>query len=244
MKRLVSLAAVLLTGLLCLPIAASAAAVAGATVALECTDVVLCASVTVPPPATTDAEGAFSFDPLAAAPWLLKVEVMDSSIPPAIVKTAQVNFAVTTAPARLAGRVTTLDGADVSLQVNAVITAAGTGGIVLDAGYPKVQPAWNLNWLHANGKLIVRLAGTGLENLTEVSLTSAAGTVSTTTIRYDPLLDEYRAVFAKRAAFAALVPASAVRGDVVAVTVGLTTPVGTDTFDTSFRVVGPKKRRP
>lgn len=224
-----------------------AAGIPGATVSLVCTDSVICADplVVVPGPVTTDAEGGFAFDGLAAAPWRLEVVVTDPLDPILTIKGAQVAFTVAAdkAPARLAGRVTTLEGADVSLQVNAVILAAGTGGIVLDPGYPIIQPAWNLNWLHANGRLHVRLAGTGLENLTQVTLTSATGTIATDRIFFDPLLGEYRAVFAKRAAFAALVPADAVRGAVIPVKVGLTTAVGTDEFDASFRIVGPKKPR-
>ncbi|HWR97319.1 MAG TPA: hypothetical protein VN317_02775 [Candidatus Methanoperedens sp.] len=229
------------------PALALAAGIPGATVTLVCTDPVLCAdpAVVVPAPATTDAEGVFSFDGLAAAPWQLQVVVVDP-VSLATIKGAQVDFGVTAdqAPAQLAGRVTTLDGADVSLQVNAAIIAPGANGIVLAPGYPKIQPAWNRNWAHANGKLIVRFAGTGLEGLEKVVLTSAAGSIETTVIVQDPVDGEYHAIFAKRAAFAALVPADAVRGDVIPVTVGLTTATATGTFDAQFRLVGPKKRHP
>ena len=232
------------------PALALAAGVPGATVSLVCTDPVVCtdplAPVAVPLPVTTDAAGAFSFEGLAVAPWRLVVVVAADPVALTAAKGAEIDFAVTAdqAPAKLAGDVTTLDGADVSLQVNAEINEPDTAGIVLLPGYPKVQPAWNLNWLHSNGKLAVRLAGSGLEDLSEVTLTSATGSISTTQIGFDPLLGEYRAVFAKRAAFAALVPAAAVRGDVVPITVGLTNALGTDSFDASFRIVGPMKRRP
>jgi hypothetical protein len=230
------------------PSLALAAGVPGATVSLVCTDPVICedpaAPVTAPLPVTTDAAGAFSFEGLAAAPWRLVVVVNDALDPTLVLKSAQIDFAVTAdqTPAKLAGDVTTLDGADVSLQVNAEINEPDTAGIVLRPGYPKVQPAWNLNWLHSNGKLAVRLAGSGLADLSEVTLSSATGSITTTQIGFDPLLGEYRAVFAKRAAFAALVPADAVRGDVIPIAVGLTNAVGTDSFDASFRIVGPRKR--
>lgn len=232
------------------PALALAAGVSGATVSLECTDPVVCgdplAPVIIPPlPVTTDAQGAFSFDNLPAAPWRLVVVVAADPVTFATAKSAQIDFAITAdqVPAKLAGDVTTLDGADVSLQVNAEINEPDAAGIVLLPGYPKVQPAWNLNWLHSNGKLAVRLAGSGLDSLTEVTLTSATGSISTTQIGFDPLLGEYRAVFAKRAAFAALVAADAVRGDAIPITVGLTNSLGTDSFDASFRIVGPMKRR-
>ena len=232
------------------PTLALAAGVPNANVSLVCTDPALCENavppVTVPLPVITDATGAFSFEGLAAAPWRLVVVVAADPVTFATAMSAQIDFAVTAdqVPAKLAGDVTTLDGADVSLQVNAEINEPDTAGIVLLPGYPKVQPAWNLNWLHSNGKLAVRLAGSGLDSLSEVTLTSATGSISTTQIGFDPLLGEYRAVFAKRAAFAALVPDDAVRGDVVPITVGLTNALGTDSFDASFRIVGPMKRRP
>lgn len=245
-------AAVVVTALAALflgPALALAAGVSGATVSLVCTDPLVCADplapIVVPPQVTTDAQGAFSFDGLAAAPWRLVVVVNNAIDPTLVAKSAEIDFAVTAdqVPAKLSGDVTTLDGADVSLQVNAEINEPDTAGIVLLPGYPKVQPAWNLNWLHSNGKLAVRLAGSGLDSLSEVTLTSATGSISTTQIGFDPLLGEYRAVFAKRAAFAALVAADAVRGDVIPITVGLTNSVGTDSFDASFRIVGPMKRR-
>lgn len=228
------------------PALALAAGVPGANVTLVCTDdPAVCSSIVVPPSVTTDAQGAFSFDNLAAALWRLVVDVAADPVTFAAAKSAQIDFAVTDdqVPAKLAGDVTTLDGADVSLQVNAGINEPDPAGIVLLPGYPKVQPAWNLNWLHSNGKLAVRLAGSGLEDLSEVTLTSATGSISTTQIGFDSLLGEYRAVFAKRAAFAALVPADAVRGEVIPITVGLTNALGTDSFDARFRIVGPMKRR-
>lgn len=243
--RKMSLSVAMLAAALCAPALVLAAGVPGATVDLVCADTTICAGVVLPTSVTTDAEGAFAFDGLIQAPWVLQVTLTDAAVPPVTTKYAEVAFAVAAdkAPARLAGRVTTLDGADVSLQVNAMIVAPGAAGIVLDPGYPKIQPAWNRNWVRANGRLHVRLAGTGLEGLEKVVLTSAAGSIETTTIVLDPLDGEYHAVFAKRAAFAALVPADAVRGDVVPITVALTNALGTDTFDASFRIVGPKKPR-
>lgn len=232
------------------PALALAAGIPGAQVSLVCTDPALCENavppVSIPLPVTTDAEGAFLFEGLAAAPWQLEVVVAADPVSMTKAKSALIDFAVMPdqAPAKLAGTVTALAATAVSLEVNAGINEPATAGIVLLPGYPKLQPAWNLNWLHANGKLAVRLAGSGLETLSEVTLTSATGSISTTQIGFDPLLGEYRAVFAKRAAFAALVPADAVRGDVVPITVGLANAVGTDSFDASFRIVGPMKRRP
>ena len=228
------------------PTLALAAGVPGATVSLTCTDAdpAKCPVVPIASPVATDAEGAFSFEGLTEAAWRIEVVVNDAVDPLVVLKSAQIDFAVTAdqVPAKLAGDVTTLDGAAVSLQVNAGINEPDAAGIVLLPGYPKVQPAWNLNWLHSNGKLAVRLAGSGLDSLSEVTLTSATGSISTTQIGFDPILGEYRAVFAKRAAFAALVPADAVRGDVIPITVGLTNAAGTDSFDASFRIVGPRRR--
>jgi hypothetical protein len=185
----------------------------------------------------TDAEGAFAFEALPEGAWRLDVATAD------LAGQAQLLFAVPAeaAPARLSGRVTTLEGADVSLQVNAAVGTADEPGIALDEGYPRLQPAWNFNWRRANGNLFVRLAGTGLEGLEKVVLTSAAGTIESTTIFFDAESGEYRALFAKKAAFAALVPADAVRGATVALTVGLTTPVATGSFDASVRLVGPRR---
>ena len=231
------------------PALALAAGISGATVTLVCTDPTICedplAPVTVPPGATTDAEGAFLFENLAAAPWRLVVDVNDSVDPTLVVKSAQIDFVVTAdqVPAKLAGTVTALAAPAISLEVNAGINEPDTAGIVLLPGYPKLQPAWNRNWVRANGQLHVRLAGTGLEGLEKVALTSDKGSVETTMIMQDPESGEYHAIFRKRAAFAALVPDDAVRGDVVPITVSLTNALGTDEFDASFRIVGPKKPR-
>jgi hypothetical protein len=223
---------------LCAPALVLAAGIPGATV----TVVNPADSSVFDVPRTTDAEGAFAFDNVPTGSWRLDVITAD------LAKNAQVLFAVPLDKdlGHLAGRVTALEGADISLEVNAAITAAGAPLIVLDEGYPRVQPAWNRNWAHANGRLIVRLAGTGLEGLEKVVLTntSTAGSIETTAIVQDPMDGEYHAIFAKKAAYAALVPAGAVRGDVVAITVGLTTAVGTGTFDASFRIVGPKRPHP
>jgi len=248
-------AAVVVTALAALflgPALALAAGIPGATVTLVCNDIDLvdpdlCAdpALDIPEPVVTDSEGGFVFENLAAVPWLLKVEVMDSATPPAVVKSAQIDFVVTAdqAPARLAGTVTALAAPAISLEVNAGINEPDTAGIVLLPGYPKLQPAWNRNWVRANGQLHVRLAGTGLEGLEKVVLTSDKGSVETTVIMQDPESGEYHAIFRKRAAFAALVPDDAVRGDVVPITVSLTNALGTDEFDASFRIVGPKKPR-
>lgn len=245
-------AAVVVTALAALflgPALALAAGIPGATVSLVCTDPAACENavppVTVPLSETTDAEGAFSFEDLAAAPWRLVVVVNDSVDPSLVLKSAQIDFVVTAdqAPAKLAGTVTALAAPAISLEVNAGINEPETAGIVLLPGYPKLQPAWNRNWVRANGQLHVRLAGTGLEGLEKVVLTSDKGSVETTMIMQDPESGEYHAIFRKRAAFAALVPDDAVRGDVVPITVSLTNALGSDDFDTSFRIVGPKKPR-
>lgn len=229
MRTVIRIATALVAGMFLLPAAAPAAGIPGVTV-----KVVNPADGTEFGTALTDAAGAFAFENLPSGSWRLDVSTAD------LAGQAQLLFAVPPekAPARLGGRVTSFDGADVSLQVVAAIAAMADPGIVLDEGYPKLQPAWNLNWAHANGRLFVRLAGTGLETLEKVSLTSAAGSIESTLIAFDPATGEYRAAFSKKAAFAALVPSGAVRGDTVAIAVGLTTAVGTASFDTSIRIVG------
>lgn len=215
-----------------LPSLAAAAGIAGANV-----KIVNPVDATEFGTAQTDAAGAFVFESLPAGDWRLEVATTD------LAGQSQLLFAVAPeeAPARCGGLVTSLDGADVSLQVNATIAAMDAPVIVLEEGYPRIQPAWNLNWRHANGRLLVRLAGTGLETLERVSLSSATGTLESAAIVHDVVSGEYAAVFAKKAAFTALVPAAAVRGDVVALSVGLTTALGTETFDAAIRIVGPRR---
>jgi hypothetical protein len=110
--------------------------------------------------------------------------------------------------------------------------------VVLDAASPAVKPAWNVNWAHANGKLKVRLAGTGLEEITTITLTSATGTIASALLAIDPETGELSATFPKGAAFTALVPVGATRGDTVALQVGVVTAAETLGFDRTIRIVG------
>lgn len=230
MKRTVVAA---VAALLLAPALAFAAGIPGATVKLVDTATTLPVGTVV-----TDGEGGFAFDNVPASSYSLEVATADLKG----LATLLFGIAAADAPARLTGRVTALEGADLSLQVNASITAAGEGAIVLAPGFPKIPPAWNRNWVRANGQLHVRLAGTGLEGLEKVVLTSAKATpIETTVIVKDPVSGVYHAIFPKRAAFLALVPATAVRGTVVPIKVGVTTPVASGEFDASFRVVGSKK---
>ena len=78
-------------------------------VSLVCTDPALCENavppVSIPLPVTTDAEGAFSFEGLAAAPWQLEVVVAADPVSMTKAKSALIDFAVMAdqAPAKLAG---------------------------------------------------------------------------------------------------------------------------------------------
>lgn len=232
MKRSLSILAAA-AALLVLPALASAAGIAGATVKLIST-----ADGTEFGSAVTDAGGAFAFEGIPEGSWMLGVGTADGS------GQSWLSVAVPAeqAPARLGGAVSARDGADFSLEVSASFAPADdVPGIILDEGYPHLQRAWNLNWGHANGRLLVRLAGTGLDGLELVSLTSAAGSVETTSIFQDPETGEYVAVFPKKAAFAALVPAGAVRGDTVALAVGVVTAADEASFGVSVRIVGPNR---
>ncbi len=233
MRSVLRVFALLLAGALISPAFASAAGIPGATV-----KIVNPADGTEFATALTDAAGAFAFENLPAGAWRLDVATAD------LAGLSQQLFAVPPEkdPARCGGLVTSLEGADVSLQVNAAVASMSVPGLVLSPGYPRLQRAWNLNWLHANGRLFVRLAGPGLDGLTGVTLTSATGSIQASAIVFDPLLGEYRALFAKRAAFAALVPVDAQRGDTVAIAVGVVTATATQGVETSVRIVGPKRR--
>jgi hypothetical protein len=229
--RSVRVVAAVLALALCAPVHVFAAGIAGATVRLVDTVTTVAFGTVV-----TDAEGAFVFDGVPAGSYSLEVDTADLKG-----QSRQLfDLAAEKAPAHVAGRATTLEGADLSLQVNATIAAPGAGAITLDPGYPRIQRAWNRNWTHANGMLQVRLAGSGLEGLEKVVLTSATGSIESTVIVLDPVDGEYRATFPKAAAFTALVPADAGRGTAVQVSVGVTTATATAAFDVWVRVVGPK----
>jgi len=248
MKRMMSFAAVLLAAVLAMPGMVAAAGLPGATVQVTNQDG-LPGEV---PPVVTDAEGAFEFASLPAGSWLLEVTTADLS------GKTQIFFAVPAegAPSLVSGRVTAIDGAALSLQVSAVIGAPWTEVFPppppveppveppLPAPAVALPPVWNFNWARSQGKINVFLAGDGLESPAKVTLTSEAGSIETTYLVLDPFSGVLRARFPKGAAFRALVPEDALRGDTVAVKVELTTALGTTSVDTTIRLVGPKKRVP
>jgi hypothetical protein len=104
-----------------------------------------------------------------------------------------------------------------------------------------LPPVWNFNWAHAQGKINVFLAGENLGVPVAVTLTSEAGSIESTNVMVDPLTGAIRARFPKGAAFRALVPEDALRGDTVAITVELMTALGATSADTTIRLVGPKR---
>lgn len=239
MKRIISVAAVLLAGLLAMPALVTAAGIPGATVRVNGLE-----GQPAIPPAVTDAEGGFTFDGLAAGWWLLDVATAD------LTAMTQILFAVPTenAPAQLAGQVTAADGAVASLQVSAGFVTAGEAEVPPPEIEPatatvRLPPVWNFNWAHARGKIMVFVAGAG-EALESVALSSATGSVESTAIAFDPVTGVARAAFPKAAAFQSLVPPDAVRGDVVPITVELTAASGVSSLETSIRLVGAKKKLP
>jgi len=239
MKKL--LIPALLLGVL-LPAAGPAAAlgVPGAVVALYdqgTTDCVYEPGTTTCLAATTDAEGAFVFENLAAGTYRLEADDALAG------RSAAIDFAIdpTIGPARLRGLVEENDLATASFAVTAFATSMDFVDVVVADGYPRVQPKWNRRWTRSSGKLHVRIAGTGLEAVTEVSLASAIGLITATRLVFDPVDGKLHAIFPKGAAFESLAGPDAQRGDTVALQVGVTTPAGTQLFDASARIVGPRK---
>lgn len=227
MKRLLTLAAIILSGALVFSPTVTTACdgLADLTVEVRTTDDVLVAST------VTDDEGHFSIDNLELGSYLLKIYDNDLLY-------VSLGFSVPAeeAPARLRGEVSSDDDEDISLEVEGEVYAMEDADDDVEVARLRLQRRWNSRWTRSHGWTLVRIRGMGMRNVTSVSLTSAKGKIETTKIRSN--YKKARAFFKKSQAYSELIPDDAEKGDTVDITVSVTTPVGTQDFSRTIRIVG------
>jgi hypothetical protein len=178
----------------------------------------------------TDEDGWFSVAGLVAGDYTLLVSDPLSSL------AATLGFTVPAEkdPAVIWGSVASDDRVSASLLVNADVIGEDEVGVFT----VKMKDKWNSNYYRANGKIKVDIRGMMASAVSGVTLSSTKGTVEADSLKYSG--GKVKANFTKSAAYEALIPLGADRGDTVDVTVTVETIAGDQTTVVTVKILGKK----
>jgi hypothetical protein len=178
----------------------------------------------------TDALGNFTVNNVPEGSY--ELEVVD--VPGALHFRWAVSIAGPQAPARICGRVLMDDD---GVRVSANIKAAVLEGGCLLNGVALAPRIWSPDWQPAHESVKVVMAGINLTAVTAVSLQTGEGEVTSTTFRFNDH-GGMVAVFPGAETYQALVPAGAAAGDLLEVTVTVSTGDSALTYRRTV-VIGP-----